>query len=94
MNKDLLRELKIKEDLMNERDQEINGLVSEKQKMENQKQELMNTIEDMKKQQLADRKKLLLSKQSSSAGIEAEITPPPGGLSGEEAEKLKKEAED
>ena len=34
MNKDLLKELEIKESLMKERDNEINGLLSEKQEME------------------------------------------------------------
>ena len=94
MNKDLLKELKIKEDMMNKRDQEINGLVSEKQQMVNNKQELMTTIEEMKKQQLEDRKKLLLNKQSSSAGANVEHGPPAGSLTGDEADKLKKEAED
>lgn len=62
VNKDLLNELKIKEEMMVKRDQEITGLVSEKEQMEAQKQELLNMIEVMKQQQLSDRKKLLISK--------------------------------
>jgi hypothetical protein len=41
INKDLLKELKIKEGMMNKRDTEINGLVSEKQVMETHKLELL-----------------------------------------------------
>lgn len=66
VHKDLLNELKIKEDQMAKRDQEINGLVSEKQQMEANKQELMSMIEQMKQQQLSDRKKLLMSKAQAS----------------------------
>jgi hypothetical protein len=68
MNKDLLNELKIKEDLMNHRDSEINGLVSDKQQMENQKEELMTMIDQLKKDKLSDRKKILIIKRKNSEG--------------------------
>jgi hypothetical protein len=48
VNKDLLNELKIKEEMMAKREEEIGVLVSEKQQMEGQKQELMAVIESMK----------------------------------------------
>lgn len=62
MFKDLMKELKIKEDQMQGRDVEIDALIIEKNDIEIQKQELMKQIEEMKTAKLVERKNTILQR--------------------------------
>ncbi len=73
MHSDLLKELKIKEEQIKSRDLEIQIIISEKQAIKAEREEMINQIEDMKTQQLIDRKVLMMAEAERSGPSEGEL---------------------